>query len=234
MWTTSSTRRAPIGSRVHRSGQRGDPRDRGRFARQSNPDHQVRDVPRLPEHPGARAGRPVPPHSRPSPARRVRHPASSSSGSSSTCSGTGPTSGSKAGPTRSVGSRPSAGTCSRWPRRRGGPRARGSRARGADRAAPTTDTTLGHRDLRPAVPVLHAAENRALICCAIGTACSDRAARRARGYEPEGRPLPVAHSHRSGGIGQLPGRHRPIPHQRRHRVRHPAVHQRAGRSRPDV
>ena len=50
---------------------------------------------------------------------------------------------------------------------------------------------------------------------------------RARGARAElgqrGRDVPLAHDQRRGGVAVLPGRHRPVPHQRGHRLRDPAL-----------
>ena len=84
--------------------------------------------------------------------------------------------------------------------------------------------------------------------CGSATRCSTRpgAGRRAR---PAGRPVPVAHDQRRGGVGLLRRRHRAVPHQRRHRVRaerstsrrrgdldflDPRGHRHPGRDRPHV
>ena len=51
----------------------------------------------------------------------------------------------------------------------------------------------------------------------------DTARARGRQLEPARRTVPVAHHQRRGGVGQLPAGHRAVPHQRRHRLRDPAL-----------
>ena len=81
---------------------------------------------------------------------------------------------------------------------------------------------LGHRDLRRAVPRLHqpgdGQEGAALplAAAAAGPPAGDR------GQSGRG-PVPVADDQRRGGIGLLRRRHRPVPHQRRHRLRPEAL-----------
>ena len=48
---------------------------------------------------------------------------------------------------------------------------------------------------------------------------------------PEGRPVPVAHDQRRGGVGVLRRRHRAVPHRRRHRLRAQPVRRRHRRRR---
>ena len=51
------------------------------------------------------------------------------------------------------------------------------------------------------------------------------------GPQPGRRAVPVAHDQRRGGVGLLRGRHRPVPHQRRDRLRPPALRRRQRRHR---
>ena len=48
---------------------------------------------------------------------------------------------------------------------------------------------------------------------------------------PAGRTVSVAHDRRRRGVGVSPGRHRPVPPQRRHRLRHPPLRRRTRRHR---
>ena len=87
---------------------------------------------------------------------------------------------------------------------------------------------LGHRDLRAAVLRLHAAGDRAGPA-ALPLRDPGQGTRPSRGDEPARRALPVADDRRRGGLGLLPGRHRPVPHQRGHRVCHREVRRRQRR-----
>ena len=79
---------------------------------------------------------------------------------------------------------------------------------------------LGHRDVRPADAVLHLATHRTQPA-AFARACCPRRASGAR-VEPARRALPWRIID-GGSLAELPGRHRPVPHQRRHRLRRSAA-----------
>ena len=89
---------------------------------------------------------------------------------------------------------------------------------------------LGLRGLRHAVP--HPRQP------GVGEGAAARALRHARRRapagarrRPRGRALPVAHDQRRGGVRLVRGRHRAVPHQRRHRLRDAPLQPRLGRPR---
>ena len=89
---------------------------------------------------------------------------------------------------------------------------------GPDRGGLRRPLLLGHRDLRPPVPLLHAPADRAQPAAVPPPHAPARPRARARA-RPAGRDVPVADHQRRGGVGVLPGGHRPVPHQRGHRLR---------------
>ena len=89
---------------------------------------------------------------------------------------------------------------------------------------------LGHRDLRRPVPDVHTSPQVARSAAALPL--RDARPPRARAPRETGaarRAVPVAHDQRRGGLGVLRGRHRAVPHQRRHRLRPAPVRLRDGR-----
>ena len=114
-------------------------------------------------------------------------------------------------------SRRCAGTCSSSPRPRPAPSSRRP-GQGRDRLRLRRPLLLGHRDLRAAVPHLHhAAVARSAL--RFRYSMLDAARARAPRAGPARRAVPVAHDQRRGGVGVLRGRHRAVPHRRRHRLR---------------
>ncbi len=94
-----------------------------------------------------------------------------------------------------------------------------------DRARLRRPLLLGHRDLRPAVPVLHrAADRQEPPALPLQHAAQGPPAR--RGAQPGGGAVPMADHQRRGGVGVLPGRHGAVPPQRRHRLRPQALRRR--------
>ena len=89
---------------------------------------------------------------------------------------------------------------------------------GPDRPRLRRPHLLGHRALRAAGAHLHRARTRPPTRCAGGTRRSTRA-RAGQAARPRGRRLPVADDPRPGVLRLLAGRHRRLPHQRRHRRR---------------
>ena len=89
---------------------------------------------------------------------------------------------------------------------------------------------LGHRDVRHPVPRLHQPRSGPqgaavpLAPTAPGAAPGGRA-------QPGRRAVPVAHDHGRGGVRLLRRRHRPVPHQRRDRLRPQALPRRQRRHR---
>ena len=104
---------------------------------------------------------------------------------------------------------------------RGGRRAR----QGPDRTRVRRALLLGHRDLRPAVPHLHEAADRAEPAPAAARVPERGAAARAGGQSARG-AVPVAHHQRQRGVRVLRGGDGAVPHQRGHRVRAPQVRRR--------
>ena len=124
-----------------------------------DPDHQVRDLPDLAQHPGPRARRPVPPDPGPRGPGRVRRARRGSARESRPV--LGPRRRAGAGPAQS-GAAAAGGPVESLPDRAGVlARRRGrSPGEGADRAGLRGPLLLGYRGLRPAVPVLHPAQDR--------------------------------------------------------------------------
>ena len=79
---------------------------------------------------------------------------------------------------------------------------------------------LGHRGLRAPVPGVHQPRMPHATCSSSATAILPAGPRRAIEMSPARRAVPVAHDQRRGGLGVLPGRHRPVPHRRRRGARH--------------
>ena len=94
---------------------------------------------------------------------------------------------------------------------------------GTDRAGLRGPLLLGHRDLRPAVPDLHPAEDRPEPAAVPAQHAGPRAGAGGRD-EPARGALPVADDQRRGGFVQFPAGHRPVSHQRRYRLRDHALH----------
>ena len=148
---------------------------------------KVVDVPHVAGCARARADRPLRPHAhaRPGPGRRpgVRRAARVA----------GRSSGRDADvevPASPRSSRPSAGTCSRSPRRRPAPRARRDPGQGGHRLGLRGPLLLGHRDLRPAVPDLHEPVGGPRRCCGSATRCCRAARQRARELAQRGALFP--------------------------------------------
>ncbi len=110
------------------------------------------------------------------------------------------------------------------PRRPDEPRRQGPLGRGV-----RGPLLLGHRDLRAPVLRLHPARDRAGPP-PLPVRDPRQGPRAGVRDEPARGALPVADDRRRGGVSLLPGRHRAVPHQRRHRVRDHQV--RGGERRP--
>ena len=147
-----------VDGRLRRRYRRGR-RHGGRAAGRADPDHQVRGLPGLPRHRGARACRSVPPDPGPGGTRRVRR------------AGRGPAR--ESGPVLGPGRRPGAEAAVVGAAAAGDPvepvpgragvlagRGGGRPGEGADRAGLRGALLLGHRGVRAAVLVLHPAEDR--------------------------------------------------------------------------
>ena len=112
---------------------------------------------------------------------------------------------------------------------RRGPRRAGQ---GRDRPRLRGPLLLGHRDLRRArSSPTRTRSGRKQVLELPRAACSTPRARRAREVGHARRALPVAHDQRRGGLGLVRGRHRAVPHQRRHRLRDAPVQPRHRRPR---
>ena len=98
-------------------------------------------------------------------------------------------------------------------------RAAGDPGQGPDRARLRRPRLLGHRDLRAAGADLHRARRGRATRCAGATRRSTWRASARSELGLRGRGVPVAHDPRRGVLGLLAGRHRRVPHQRRHRRR---------------
>ena len=192
----------------------------------ADPDHQVRDLPDLAQHPGARARRAVPPDPGPRGPGRVRRARRGPARESRPV--LGPRRRAAADPAQS-GAAAAGGPVESLPDRAGvlaGRRGR-SPGEGADRAGLRGPLLLGYRGLRPAVPVLHPAQDRPEPAAVPAQHARPRAG--AGGPdEPARGAVPVADHQRRGGLVQFPAGHRPVSHQRRYRLCGHALRPRGG------
>ena len=182
-----------------------------RQAGQADPHHQDDQLPHGPHGARARARRPQRPHPRPRRPSSAWPRSSTSSARGSTTSGPGPTSRSPTSPPSSrrpvepLPARPGHRPHRRRRRRRQGRLGLGLRR----------PLLLGQRGVRPPVPQLHGPDRRAQRA-ALPAADARRRPRPGARAEPARGPVPVAHDQRTGVVGVLRGRHRAVPHRRRH------------------
>ena len=94
----------------------------------------------------------------------------------------------------------------------------GDGGQGRDRPRLRGALLLGRRGLRRPVPAPHQPAVGAPAARLPGRDAR-RGARAGRRGRPPRRPVSVADDHRAGGVGLVRGRHRAVPHQRRHRAR---------------